>query len=87
MTGQAWNTLYISDQQFSFAGSPPFQRPENSKTTSGMVGSTGASGLVDTSGLRHVDSNYDLPNKELTRLSRVIDDSHRHHYRYAYTLT
>ena len=37
-----------------------------------------------TAGLRHVDSVYDLEvqkNRGLTRLSRVIDDSARHHYR------
>jgi TolA-binding protein len=67
----------------SFCGLSPISSNQDQSRKEEMVGAKTTSGLIDTSGsLRHVDSNYDLPrDKELTRLSRVIDDSHRHHYR------
>ena len=39
---------------------------------------------IRVTGLRHMDSIYDINPDELKkqRMSRVIDDSARHHYRY-----
>ena len=57
-----------------------FSSGQKEPISNSMVGNS----VEATAGLRHADSVYDLEvqkNRELTRLSRVIDDSARHHYR------
>jgi len=56
-----------------------FSSGQKEPISNSMVGNS----VEATAGLRHADSVYDLEvqkNRELTRLSRVIDDSARHHY-------